>query len=52
RLRTHYKRASLSMLGGMLCRLGHRVPTQRVRESLLCIDPVRRIFERIRKNQR
>ncbi|KAK6987957.1 hypothetical protein R3P38DRAFT_3445779 [Favolaschia claudopus] len=52
RLRTHYKRAGLSMLGGMLRRLGHRVPTQRVRESLLRIDPVRRIFERIRIRRR
>ncbi|KAJ7877930.1 hypothetical protein B0H14DRAFT_3083044 [Mycena olivaceomarginata] len=47
RLRTHYRRAGLSMLNGMLRRLGHRVPTERVRQSLLRIDPVRRIFERI-----
>ncbi|KAJ7748259.1 hypothetical protein B0H14DRAFT_3096977 [Mycena olivaceomarginata] len=32
-------------------RLGHRVPTERVRQSLLRIDPVRRIFERIRIRQ-
>ncbi|KAJ7799222.1 hypothetical protein B0H14DRAFT_3092828 [Mycena olivaceomarginata] len=30
RLRTHYRRAGLSMLNGMLRRLGHRVPTERV----------------------
>ncbi|KAJ7705834.1 hypothetical protein B0H14DRAFT_3099686 [Mycena olivaceomarginata] len=44
RLRTHYRRAGLSMLNGMLRRLGHRVPTERVRQSLLRIDPVRRIL--------
>ncbi|KAJ7149387.1 hypothetical protein C8R43DRAFT_1096902 [Mycena crocata] len=42
----------LSMLNGMLRRLGHRVPTERVRQSLLRIDPVRRIFERIRIRRR
>ncbi|KAJ7789361.1 hypothetical protein B0H14DRAFT_3094932 [Mycena olivaceomarginata] len=52
RLRTHYRRAGLSMLNGMLRRLGHRVPTERVRQSLLRIDPVRRIFERIRIRRR
>lgn len=52
RLRTHFKRAGLSMLDGMLRRLGHRVPTERVRQSLLRIDPVRRIFERIRIRRR
>jgi hypothetical protein len=52
RLRTHFKRAGLSMLDGMLRRLGHRVPTERVCQSLLRIDPVRRIFERIRIRRR
>jgi hypothetical protein len=52
RLRTHYRRAGLSMLNGMLRRLGHRVPTERIRQSLLRIDPVRRIFERIRIRRR
>ncbi|KAJ7613058.1 hypothetical protein FB45DRAFT_981820 [Roridomyces roridus] len=52
RLRTHYRRAGLSMLNGMLRRLGHRVSTERVRQSLLRIDPVRRIFERIRIRRR
>ncbi|KAJ7318081.1 hypothetical protein DFH08DRAFT_917574 [Mycena albidolilacea] len=52
RLRTHYRHAGLSMLNGMLRRLGHRVPTERVRQSLLRIDPVRRIFERIRIRRR
>ncbi|KAF8130514.1 hypothetical protein K438DRAFT_1912022 [Mycena galopus ATCC 62051] len=52
RLRTHYRRAGLSMLNGMLRRLGHRVPIERIRQSLLQIDPVRRIFERIRIQRR
>ncbi|KAJ7677312.1 hypothetical protein B0H17DRAFT_902312, partial [Mycena rosella] len=33
---------------GMLRHLGHRVQQERVRQSLLRIDPVRRILERIR----
>ncbi|KAJ7238069.1 hypothetical protein B0H12DRAFT_1204320 [Mycena haematopus] len=52
RLRTHYRRAGLSMLNGMLRRLGHRVPMEKLRASLLRIDPVRRIFERIRIRRR
>ncbi|KAJ7830386.1 hypothetical protein B0H13DRAFT_2240639 [Mycena leptocephala] len=48
RLRTHYRRAGLSMLNGMLRQLGHHVPIERIRQSLLRIDPVRRIFEQIR----
>ncbi|KAJ7649550.1 hypothetical protein DFH06DRAFT_996413 [Mycena polygramma] len=52
RLRSHFRRAGLGMLDGMLRRLGHRVPRERVRQSLLRIDPVRRIFERIRIRRR
>ncbi|KAJ6457388.1 hypothetical protein C8R45DRAFT_1056388 [Mycena sanguinolenta] len=52
RLRTHYRRAGLSMLNGMLRRLGHRVSAERLHQSLLRIDPVRRIFERIRIRRR
>ncbi|KAJ7477489.1 hypothetical protein FB451DRAFT_1032905 [Mycena latifolia] len=51
-LRSHYRRAGLGMLDGMLRRLGHRVPRERVRQSLLRIDPVRRILERIRIRRR
>ncbi|KAF7325542.1 hypothetical protein MKEN_00403600 [Mycena kentingensis (nom. inval.)] len=51
-LRSHYRRAGLRMLGGMLRVLGHRVPQERVRQSLLRVDPVRRIFERIRIRRR
>ncbi|KAJ6502998.1 hypothetical protein DFH09DRAFT_1252019 [Mycena vulgaris] len=48
RLCSHFRRVGLAMLDGMLRWLGHRVPRERVRQSLLRIDPVRRIFERIR----
>ncbi|KAI0350262.1 hypothetical protein OH77DRAFT_1499102 [Trametes cingulata] len=51
-LRSHYHRAGLSMLDGMLRELGYRVPRERVRASLLRIDPVRRVFERIRIRRR
>ena len=40
------------MISGMLLRLGHRVQQARVRQSLLRIDPVRRVFERIRIRRR
>ncbi len=40
------------MLNGMLRRLGHRVPIEHIRQSLLRIDPVRQIFERIRIRRR
>ncbi|KAJ7650340.1 hypothetical protein FB45DRAFT_730216 [Roridomyces roridus] len=52
RLRTHFRRAGLSMLDGLLRRLGHRVPRERVRESLSRIDPVQRVFQRIRIRRR
>ncbi|KAF7310367.1 hypothetical protein HMN09_00578700 [Mycena chlorophos] len=51
-LRAHYRRSGLRMLQGMLRVLGHRVPQERVRQSLLRVDPVRRIFERIRIRRR
>jgi hypothetical protein len=47
RLRQHYRRAGLSMFDGMLRRLGHHVPRARIRQSLLRIDPVQRVFQRI-----
>ncbi|KAJ3513257.1 hypothetical protein NLJ89_g3052 [Agrocybe chaxingu] len=52
RLRFHFQRAGISMLDGMLRRLGHRVQRERIRQALLRIDPVRRIFERIRIRRR
>ncbi len=52
RLRFHFRRAGIRMINGMLIRLGHRVQQARIRESLLRIDPVRRVFERIRIRRR
>jgi hypothetical protein len=51
-LRSHFRRAGLSMLDGMLRRLGHRLPRERIRESLMRIDPVQRVFQRIRIRRR
>lgn len=52
RLRMHFRRAGISMLHGMLRRLGHRVQQQRIRQSLLRVDPVQRVFDRIRIRRR
>jgi hypothetical protein len=51
-LRRHYCRAGVTMLHGMLLHLGHRIPRERIRQSLLRIDPVQRVFERIRIRRR
>jgi hypothetical protein len=51
-LRRHYCRSGVTMLHGMLLRLGHRIPRERIRQSLLRIDPVQRVFERIRIRRR
>lgn len=48
RLRSHFSRAGITILKGMLRRLGHSVPRERIRTSLRRTDPVHRIFERIR----
>lgn len=52
RLRTHYRRAGISMLDGMLRRLGYPVPRERIRQSLLRVEPVHRVFDRIRIRRR
>ncbi|KAJ7504931.1 hypothetical protein B0H11DRAFT_1709235 [Mycena galericulata] len=52
RLRTHFRRAGISMLDGMLRRLGHRVQRDRIRDSLCRIDPVHRVFQRIHIRRR
>lgn len=51
-LRHHFRRAGVSMLMGMLRRLGYRIPREHVRQSLLRIDPVHRVFDRIRIRRR
>jgi hypothetical protein len=52
RLRIHFRRAGISMLDGMLRRLGHHVPRERIRTSLIRVDPVQRVFQRIRIRRR
>jgi hypothetical protein len=52
RLRSHFHRAGISMLDGMLRRLGHRVPRERIRESLMRVDPVQRVFQQIQIRRR
>ncbi|KAJ3902812.1 hypothetical protein F5879DRAFT_1010729 [Lentinula edodes] len=51
-LRVYYCRAGIRMLDGMLRRLGHIVPYERIRSSLLRIDPIQRVFDRIRIRRR
>ena len=46
-LKTHFRRAGITMLDGMLRQLDHRVSRDRIRASLLRIDPVHRVFNRI-----
>ena len=52
RLRRHFRRAGVTMLGGMLQRLGYRISRERITQSLLRIDPVQRVFQRIRIRRR
>ena len=42
---SHFTHAGLTMMEGMLWRLGHRVQHQRIRESLMWVDPVQRVFQ-------
>ena len=51
-LRAHFRRAGVSMLDGMLRQSGHHLPRNRIRESLMRIDPVHRVFQCIRIRRR
>ena len=51
-LRHHYSRAGITMLDGFLRALGYNIPQTLIRQSLLRIDPVQRVFERIRIRRR
>ena len=51
-LRQTFIRAGTTMLHGMLRRLGYRISYQRIRQSLLRIDPIHRVFDRIRIRRR
>ena len=46
-LQDHYSKAGITMLDGFLCALGYHIPRSHICESLLCIDPVQWVFERI-----
>ena len=46
-LRRHFRRAGIAMLGGMLLRLGYRIPRERIRHALIRIDPLHRVFQQI-----
>ncbi|KAI0055053.1 hypothetical protein BV25DRAFT_1766853, partial [Artomyces pyxidatus] len=51
-IRAHFPRAGISMVNGMLRQIGIHVSQEKIRQSLLRIDPVRRVFERIRIRRR
>jgi len=46
-MRSHFRHTGVSMLGGMLRNAGLRIPQECIRQSLLRIDPVWRVFEQI-----
>ncbi|KAG9016296.1 hypothetical protein FRB90_003400 [Tulasnella sp. 427] len=52
RLRVLYPRAGVSMLEGMLDRLGFHVPREAISGALVRLDPTGRVFERIRIERR
>ena len=52
RLRVHFRRAGITMLHGMLCRLGYNIQRSRIQYSLLRVDPIHRVFQRIRIRRR
>ena len=51
-LHIQYRRAGVRIMTGLLRELGIVVAAERVRRSLLRIDPVRRVFDRIRIERR
>ncbi|KAJ3902573.1 hypothetical protein F5879DRAFT_805174 [Lentinula edodes] len=52
RLRIHFHRAGIRMLDGMLRRLNIMVGYECIRHSLIRIDPIHRVFDRIRIRRR
>jgi hypothetical protein len=51
-IRSHFHRAGVSMLDGMLRHVGHRVPRIRISESLMRVDPLERVFQRTQISRR
>ena len=52
RLCQHFRRACVTMLGGMLQCLGYRISREHISQSLVQIDPVQWVFQRIQILQR
>lgn len=52
RLRERFPTSGVRMMDGMLRRIGIPVPYKRIRESLVRVDPVRRVFQRIKIKRR
>ncbi|KAK1219067.1 hypothetical protein PQX77_018216 [Marasmius sp. AFHP31] len=51
-LRQHFPKAGVKTLQGMLRSVGHIVQHERIRQSLIRIDPIHRVFERVRIKRR
>ncbi|KAJ8091899.1 hypothetical protein PM082_024132 [Marasmius tenuissimus] len=51
-LRNHFPKAGIKTLQGMLRSVGHIVQNERIRQSLIRIDPVHRVFDRVRIKRR
>ncbi len=51
-LRSHFRRVGITNLEGMLRNMGHRITRDRINQSLARVDPVQRIFQRIRIRRR
>lgn len=51
-LRQQFTRIGITMIHGMLRRLGYRIPRARITQSLYRIDPIQRVFGRIRIRRR
>ncbi|KAL0067937.1 hypothetical protein AAF712_005106 [Marasmius tenuissimus] len=51
-LRNHFPKAGIKTLQGMLRSVGHIVQHERIRQSLIRIDPVHRVFDRVRIKRR
>jgi hypothetical protein len=47
RLWRHFRRAGVTMLDGMLRQLGYRISREHICQSLMRIDPVQHVFQRI-----
>ena len=51
-LYSHYQHAEINMLNGMLWHLGHRLPHEHICGSLMRVDPMHHVFQRIQIQRR